>query len=86
MLVKLENPAIVQTQPFPHCVAALHSRIKRADPGLVAMHKLPVDIHNQTAVSLVEFLKHLKKQINQEPRKAGKNSRLLSLASCFPDS
>ncbi len=53
-----ENPAVVQTQPFPHRVTTLHSRIERADPGLIAMHQLAVDVHNQIAVSVVEFLKH----------------------------
>src|SRR5437899_6062720 len=60
MFVELENTAIVETQSFPDCIAALHRRIKRADPSLVAMHELPVDIHNQVAVSLVEFLQHFK--------------------------
>src|SRR5437763_3042979 len=58
MFMQLENPAVVQTQPFPHCVAGLHRRIERADPGLIAMHQLSVDVHNQVAVSFVEFLKH----------------------------
>src|SRR2546430_12463387 len=58
MFMQLENPAVVQTQPFPHRVTALHSRIERADPGLIAMHQLSVDVHNQIAVSVVEFLKH----------------------------
>src|SRR5205814_8641997 len=58
MFVELENPAVVQTQAFPHCVTALHSRIKGADPGFVAMHQLSVDVHKQITVSFVEFLKH----------------------------
>src|SRR5438045_827547 len=58
MFAQLENPAVVQTQPFPHRVTALHSRIKGADPGFVAMHQLSVDVHKQITVSFVEFLKH----------------------------
>src|SRR5436190_24314600 len=58
MFIQFENPAVVHTQAFPHCVAALHRRIERADPGLIAMHQLSVDVHNQVAVSFVEFLKH----------------------------
>src|SRR5438094_10556506 len=58
MFIQLENPAVVHTQAFPHCVAALHRRIERADPGLVATNQLSVDVHNQVAVSFVEFLKH----------------------------
>src|SRR5437588_12040926 len=58
MSIQFENPAVVHTQAFPHCVAALHRRIERADPGLVATNQLSVDVHNQVAVSFVEFLKH----------------------------
>src|SRR6266571_96135 len=61
MFVKLENPAVVQTQPFPHRVTALHGRIKGADPSIIAMHQLSVDVHNQVAVSFVEFLQHVLK-------------------------
>src|SRR5205823_14971268 len=58
MFIQFENPTVVHTQAFPHCVAALHRRIERADPGLVATNQLSVDVHNQVAVSFVEFLKH----------------------------
>ena len=37
--MELENTPIVETQSFPYRIAALYSRIKRADPGLVAMHE-----------------------------------------------
>ena len=60
MLVKFENPALVQPQPFPDRIAALHGRIKRADPGLIAVHELTVDANDQVAISLIKFLKHLK--------------------------
>src|ERR1041384_6078454 len=60
MLVELENPSVVKSQPFPNCVAPLHCRIERTNSCLVTMHQLSVDVHNQIAVSLVEFLKHLK--------------------------
>jgi hypothetical protein len=58
MFVKFENPAVVQPQSFPHRIAALHSRIKGADPGLVAVHELTVDINDQVAISIIKFLKH----------------------------
>ena len=58
MFVELENPAVVQSQTFPHSVTTLHRRIKGADSGLVAMHQLTVDVYNQIAISFVEFLKH----------------------------
>jgi len=58
MLVQLENMAVVQTQAFPDRVAALDCRIKRADSSLVAMHQLPVDVHDQIAISLIKFLQH----------------------------
>ena len=61
VFVKFENPAIVQPQSFPDRIAALHSRIKGADPGLVAVHELTVDVNNQVAISLIKFLKHEKK-------------------------
>src|SRR5436190_10023147 len=60
MFVKFENPAVVQPQSFPHRIASLHSRIKGANPGLVAVHELTVDINDQVAISLIKFLKHLK--------------------------
>src|SRR6185369_15885703 len=59
MFVELKNSAVIQAQPFPDCVAALHCRIERSDSGPIAMHELPVDIDNQVAISLIEFLKHL---------------------------
>src|SRR4030095_785613 len=58
MLVKLENPAVVQPQSFPHCIPTLHGGIKRTDPSLIAVHELTVDINDQIAISLIEFLEH----------------------------
>jgi hypothetical protein len=58
MLVKFENPAIVQAQPLPHRIATLHGGIKRADPRLIAMNKLTVNINDQVTISLIELLKH----------------------------
>src|SRR4030095_16681370 len=58
MLVKLENPAVVQPQSSPHCIPALHGGIKRTDPRLIAMHELTVNINDQIAISIIEFLKH----------------------------
>jgi hypothetical protein len=58
MFVQLEDPAVVESQPFPHGITSLHCRIERADPSLIAMHQLSVDVYNQISVSLVEFLKH----------------------------
>ena len=58
MLVKFKNPAVVQAQSFPHRVPALDGRIKRTDTRFVAVHELTVDINDQIAISLIEFLKH----------------------------
>src|SRR5262245_22934991 len=58
MLVKLENAAVVHPQSFPNRIATLHGRIKRTDAGFVAVYELTVDINDQVAISLVEFLKH----------------------------
>jgi hypothetical protein len=58
MLVKFENPAIVQPQSLPHRIATLYGGIKWADPCLIAMHKLTVNINDQVTISLIELLKH----------------------------
>ena len=62
MLQELENPAVVKPQSFPDCIAALDSRIERADPGFVAMDQLSVDIDDQVAVFRVKLLQHEKKE------------------------
>src|SRR6476660_7358918 len=59
MFVQLEDAAVVKSQSFPDRVTALHRRVERADPSLVAMHQLSVDVYEQVAVSLAELLKHL---------------------------
>src|SRR5215831_12208786 len=74
MFVKFEDPAVVQPQSFPHCVTSLHGRVKRADPSLIAMHQLSIDVYEQISVSLVEFLKHREKLI----RKPGKQETVLN--------
>jgi hypothetical protein len=56
--VEFEDPAFVQPQSFPYRIPALHGGIKRTDPCLVAVHELAVDINDQVAISLIEFLKH----------------------------
>jgi hypothetical protein len=62
MLLELENPSLVQPQSFPDRIAALDSRIERADSGFVAMDQLPVDVDDQVAVFRVKLLKHEKKE------------------------
>jgi hypothetical protein len=69
MFVELENPAVVQPQSLPHRVAALHSRIKRTNPCLIAVNQLTVDINDQIAISLVEFLKHEDKMLTTNEHK-----------------
>ena len=49
---------VVQPQPLPDGVAALHGRVERADARLVAMHEPAVDVDDQVAVALVERLLH----------------------------
>ena len=56
--MEFENPAVVKPQSFPDCVPALHGGIERTDAGFIAMHELTVDIDNQVAIFLVEFLEH----------------------------
>ena len=59
MFVQFEDAAVIEPQSFPDRVAALHRGIKRADAGLVAVHELAVDVHQQVAVLLVELLEHI---------------------------
>ena len=66
MLAQFENAPVVKTQTFPNRIATLHGGIKRADPCLITMHKLTVDINDQITISLIGFLKHwLKPQITR---------------------
>ena len=58
VLVQAEDAAVVEAQPFPDGVAALHDRIERADAGLVAMDEAAVDVDDEVAVFVVEFLEH----------------------------
>src|SRR5439155_10177162 len=82
MFVELENSTVIQAQPFPDCVAALHCRIERADPCFVTMHQLPVDIDDQVAVSLIEFLQHLKEtKLIRNPRN---QERIFKSSSWLP--
>ena len=53
MLVELEYLPAIEPQPFPDRVAALHRRIERADPRLIAVNQPAVDVHQQIAVLLV---------------------------------
>src|SRR5689334_20116273 len=78
MFMKLEDASVVEAQPFPYCVTSLHCRIKRADPSLIAMHQLSVNVYEQISVSLVEFLKHLNYLI-QRPLPAHRKT-LISMA------
>src|ERR1043166_4940241 len=80
MLMELEDPAVVESQTFPHCVTPVHRRIERANSGLVTMHQLSVDVYDQVAVSLVEFLKHLNYLTRRPLRRQRKT--FLSMTVC----
>jgi hypothetical protein len=56
--MQFENAAVVQPQSFPDRVASLHSRIERADGGLIAMEESTVYVNHQIPVLFVELLKH----------------------------
>ena len=58
VLGQAEDFAVVNAQSLPHGVAALHGGVEWADGGLVAVQQLAVDVDDQVAVFLVEFLKH----------------------------
>ena len=60
MFVQFENAAVIEPQSFPDRVAALHRGIERADAGLVPVHELAVDVHQQVAVLFVELLEHIR--------------------------
>jgi hypothetical protein len=62
MLMQLEDASVVKPQSFPDCVTALHSGIKRADPGFIAMDELTVDIDDQVAILPIKLLGHEKKE------------------------
>ena len=58
MLLQLEDASLVQPQPLPHRITALHRGVKRADACLIAMDETTVDIDEQVAVLRVECLLH----------------------------
>ena len=58
MFAELEDPAFVETEPFPDRVPALHHRVERADRRLIPAVQLPVHIHEKVSVALVKALKH----------------------------
>src|SRR4029077_15216692 len=80
MFVQLEDAAVVKSQPFPDRVTALHRRIERADPCLVAMEQLSVNVYDHVAVSLVEFLKHLN-YLTQRPLRTQRKTSI-SMTLC----
>src|SRR5262249_30179845 len=53
-----EDPAVVEPQPFPDRIAALHDRVERADAGLIPVREPAADADQQIAVALVEGLLH----------------------------
>ena len=68
MFVKFKNSSIIKSQSFPDSVAPLHRRVEWADPCLVAMHQLSIDVYDEVAVSFIEFLKHKRKTKQQRTR------------------
>jgi hypothetical protein len=59
MFVELKDAPVIQPQPFPDRIAALHRGIKGADARPVPLEELAVDVDQQIAVLLVELLEHL---------------------------
>jgi hypothetical protein len=60
MFVQLEDATVIKAQTFPDSIPTLHRRIEWTDPSLIAMDELAIDINDQVAISLVEFLQHSK--------------------------
>src|SRR2546423_8514295 len=58
MLAELENPTVIKPHSFPHCVAALHTGIKRTDRSLVSVYQQAVDVYQNVAITFVVFLQH----------------------------
>ena len=79
MLNELENPSVVDPQPFPHAIAALDDRIKRTDPRLVPMNHLAVDVDEQVFVFLVELLEHVQRHLSW--KESGNSKRLAEYAT-----
>ena len=56
--VEAEDPPVVQPQPLPHRVAALHHRVERRDARLVPVPQHAVDPVPEVGVALVVPLQH----------------------------
>jgi hypothetical protein len=59
MLVQFKNAAVVEAQSLPNRVTALDNGIERANPGLIPMHELTIDVNHQVFVLRIKFLQHL---------------------------
>jgi hypothetical protein len=58
MFSEFEDATFVEPETLPDSVAPLHGRVERAHGGLVAVDQIPVDVHDQVFVLLVESLMH----------------------------
>src|SRR5690606_35196827 len=58
MFGEAKNAPVVESQAFPHRIAALHDRIERADPRFATRKQLAVDVNQQVSIALVEGLQH----------------------------
>ena len=58
MLLQPEDAPVVEPQPLPHRVAALHGAVEGRDAGFVAMDEAAVDVDEKVRVAGVVSLEH----------------------------
>ena len=58
MHIKPENTAFVKPKALPDSITTLHYRIKRANPSLITMHQLTIDVYDKIFIKIVKFLQH----------------------------
>jgi hypothetical protein len=59
MHIKPENTAFVKSKALPYSITTLHYGIKRANPSLITMHQLTIDVYDKIFIKIVEFLQHI---------------------------
>src|SRR5689334_16292117 len=78
VLPQLEDAPLVDAQPLPHGVPALNGGVEGADPGLVTVDQLTVDVDEKIGVARVERLLHRRSPISTT-RSPASNSAIASI-------
>ena len=58
VVFEAEDASVVEAQPLPHRVAALHDAVEGAHAGLVAVHERTVHVDEDVRVAWIEALQH----------------------------